>query len=161
MAVTGATLEEMVVNTARVISAGALPLLAGVRGQTARLTAVVLGVPEAALVVAVVLTTDQSLTTVNIRLAVSLPRLTHLDTVPHTAVLPSPALHLQALHHLGVHHDGQGRLPRGGVLKEGELCQVTGGRDLLVADCSTPSQRSGLRSCLRQLKASKVPFEAL
>ena len=121
MAVTGATLEEMTVLTARVLSAGALPLLAGVRGQTARLTAVVLGVPEAALVVAVVVTTDQSLTTVNIRLAVSLPSLAHLDTVPHTAVLPSPALHLQALHHLGVHHDGLGRLPRGRILQEGQF----------------------------------------
>ena len=58
MAVTGATLEEMAVLTARVLSAGALPLLAGMRGQTARLTAVILGVPEAALVITVVLTTD-------------------------------------------------------------------------------------------------------
>ena len=121
MAVTGATLEEMVVDTARVISAGALPLLAGVRGQTARLTAVVLGVPEAALVVTVVVTTDETLTTVTVMLAVSLPRLTHLYIVPHTAVFPTSALHLEALHLLGIHHDGQGRLPRGGVFQEGEL----------------------------------------
>ena len=121
MAVTGATLEEMAVLTARVLSAGALPLLAGVRGQTARLTAVVLGVPEAALVVTVVVTTDETLTTVTVMLAVSLPRLTHLYIVPHTAVFPTSALHLEALHLLGIHHDGQGRLPRGGVFQEGEL----------------------------------------
>ena len=42
--------EEVTVLTAGVLSAGALPLLAGVRGQAARLTAVVLSVPEAALV---------------------------------------------------------------------------------------------------------------
>ena len=130
MTVTGATLEEMVVNTPRVISTGSLPLLAGVRGETARLTAVVLRVPEAALVVTVVLTTDETLTTVNISLAVSLTRLTHPHTVPHTAVLPTTALHLQPLQLLVIHHDGQGRLPRGGVLQEGETAHVT-----LLAGC--------------------------
>ena len=124
--------EEVTVLTAGVLSAGALPLLAGVRGQAARLTAVVLSVPEAAPVVTVVLSTDETLATVNIRLAVSLPRLTHPHIVPHTAVSSSPALHLQALHHLRVHHDGQGRLPRGGVLQEGEGGQLTGAGGLLV-----------------------------
>ena len=117
----GPAVEEVVVHTAGVSSTGALPLLAGVGGETERLTAVVLGVPQSSLLAAVVLPTDQTLTTVNICLTVALPSLAQPHTVPHTAVLPTPTLHLQQLHLLGVHHDGQGRLPRGGVLQEGEL----------------------------------------
>ena len=43
VAVVGPTEEEVTVLTARVLSAGSLPLLAGVGGQTAGLTAVILG----------------------------------------------------------------------------------------------------------------------
>ena len=117
----GPAVEEVVVHTAGVSSTGAPPLLAGVGGETERLTAVVLGVPQSSLLAAVVLPTDQTLPTVNICLTVALPSLAQPHAVPHTAVLPTPALHLQQLHLLGVHHDGQGRLPRGGVLQEGEL----------------------------------------
>ena len=49
VAAPGPAEEEMIVGTARVPSAGSLSLLAGVRLQTARLTAVILGVPQSAL----------------------------------------------------------------------------------------------------------------
>ena len=113
--------EEMVVSTAGVLSAGSLPLLAGVGGEAERLTAVVLGVPQSSLLAAVVLPTDQTLPTVKICLTVALPSLALPHAVPHTAVQAAPALHLEAVHHLGVHHDGLGRLPRGRILQEGQF----------------------------------------
>ena len=147
--------EEMIVGTAGVRSAGSFSLLTGVRLQTAWLTTVVLRVPQSSLpseelvtvvtdegdgggesggegggethrLVTVVETTDQALVTVRVLLAVSLPLPAHPHLVPHTASLSSPALHLQPLGCLGVHHDGQRGLPRAGVLQDREAGQLAG-----------------------------------
>ena len=80
VAVAGAG-EEMGGGTARVLSAGPLPLLAGMRGQTARLAAVVLGVPETALVVTVVVPTDQGALTLQVTVTVALVQGAEVDTI--------------------------------------------------------------------------------
>ena len=82
-------------------------------GQTHRLVAVV----EAA---------HQALLTVRVLVTISLPLPAHPHIVPHTTSLSSPALHLQPLSSLGVHHDGQRGLPRAGVLQECEGRQLAG-----------------------------------
>ena len=126
VAVVGPAEEEVTVFTGRVLSTASISLLTGSGGQAARLTAVVLRVPEAALLVTVVVSADEAHVTVRVLATVSFSFRTQLDVIPNTAALSSATPHLQPLALLGLHHDGQGRLPRPGVLQEGQLGQLTG-----------------------------------
>ena len=132
VAVVGPAKEEMIVDTPGVVNAGSFSFLAGVGGQTARLTAVVLGVPEAALAVAVVVPADEADLAVRVPVTVSLPGRAEPHVVPDTAALTSPAPHLQPLGLRAVHHDGHGGLARRGVLQEGEPGQLAGGGGLVI-----------------------------
>ena len=133
VAVVGPAEEEMIVDTAGVVYTGPVSFLAGIGGQTARLTAVVLGVPEAALAVAVVVPADEADLAVRVPVTVSLPGRAEPHVVPDTAALTSTAPHLQLILGGRVHHDGQGGLPWCGILQEGELGQQAAASVLLIA----------------------------
>ena len=133
VAVVGPAEEEVTVFTGRVLSAASIALLTGSGGQAARLTAVVLGVPEAALHVTVVVPADETHVTVRVLVTVPFPSRAQLDVVPYTAALSSTAPHLQLIQGPHVHHDGLGGLPGHRVLQEGELGQVAVSGEFLIA----------------------------